>query len=69
MFGDLALAFGILIFLAGMFVGYLMGKYAEDECPRNILGYNCKGEMCDHSEQTLTEARWWAMKREADRNA
>lgn len=26
------------------------------DCPRVVLGYNCKGDKCDHSEIELAKA-------------
>ena len=38
----------------------------DDDCPRMILGYKCRGNDCDHSLLTLEEAKeamgnhyWW----------
>lgn len=27
------------------------------ECPREILGYHCKGDACDHSKQAIAMAK------------
>ncbi|MFA5937343.1 MAG: hypothetical protein WC822_05735, partial [Candidatus Paceibacterota bacterium] len=27
------------------------------DCPRMIMGYNCKGEGCDHSEESIMAAK------------
>lgn len=67
MMGDLALAFGFVLMLIGGFIGYWIGRMHEPECPRMILGYNCKGETCDHSEKTLQEAQWAMMKRQINK--
>lgn len=32
--------------------------YFDDECPRVILGYNCKGDHCDHSDEAVRDAHW-----------
>lgn len=29
----------------------------QEECPREILQYNCKGKYCDHSPEALREAK------------
>ena len=31
--------------------------WGDDECPRIIYGYNCKGEKCDHSAAAIEEAK------------
>lgn len=29
----------------------------EDKCPRSIMGYNCRGQNCDHSDKALADAK------------
>lgn len=43
-----------------------VGALEEDDCPRMILGYDCRGKHCDHSLLALEEAKeamgnnyWW----------
>lgn len=28
-----------------------------EECPREMLGYNCKGEKCDHSKEEIKRVK------------
>lgn len=48
-----------LIFFA--IIAWLADWAQEHECPRMILGYNCKGDTCDHSEKARDEA-WRAVR-------
>lgn len=37
---------------------FCFNAYFDDECPRMILGYNCKGKICDHSDEAVQQAKW-----------
>ena len=51
----------IVLFLIGVAIGYAWRKLEEldrEKCPREIYGYNCRGEGCDHSKRAIAEAEW-----------
>ncbi len=52
-------------FLIGMIIGGILGylsrivsEWDKEKCPRQIRGYNCQGEKCDHSKVAVAEAEW-----------
>lgn len=47
--------FIVISFICGVFAGY--GFAPGNQCPRKILGYNCKGEDCDHSNAAIVSAK------------
>jgi hypothetical protein len=58
----------IVAAFCGAVIGFITGRgsmepkhhYHEDddyECPAMIQGYNCKGDLCDHSRLAVLEAR------------
>jgi hypothetical protein len=50
----LAIIFGAVIF--GIIIAVIISD--DGECPREIYGYSCKGKNCDHSIETIEEAKW-----------
>lgn len=42
----ITLIIGLIIFAA---LVWWADHMRENECPRQILGYNCRGKECDHS--------------------
>lgn len=46
----------LLVFGIALFIGWCIWLSVPD-CPRQIMGYNCKGDKCDHSKETLTAAK------------
>lgn len=51
----------IALILAAFFVGTIFGGVAAkmaEECPRQIRGYSCQGEKCDHSRKAVAEAKY-----------
>lgn len=49
---EVIVMFGIL----GIVAGLALASSAY-ECPREILGYNCRGKGCDHSDKLIKEAK------------
>lgn len=45
--------------LIGVIIGMFIGRFFRPgkECPRNVLGYDCKGNKCDHSDSIYYEAK------------
>lgn len=39
--------------VCGMVIGYVVRAADEEDCPRRVLQYNCKGETCDHRQSVL----------------
>lgn len=39
-----------------LFIGYAFGL-STDECPRMIMGYNCRGNDCNHSKNEVAKAK------------
>jgi len=31
--------------------------YFDEDCPRVIMGYNCHGDRCDHSDEAVEQAK------------
>lgn len=31
--------------------------HVEDNCPRSIMGYSCRGQNCDHSDEAIADAK------------
>ena len=50
----ITLVIGIII---GWYVTAAYYRNKDGECPRMALGYNCKGETCDHSYAAMQEIR------------
>lgn len=48
----------IFLIAASAFLLYVLTVLFDkiEECPRCVLGYNCKGKDCDHSEEELQKA-------------
>jgi len=48
-------------FVIGVIVGAVVtASYYQNkqgECPREAMGYNCKGSDCDHSYRAMQEIR------------
>ncbi len=42
---------GYVIFLLGMFCGAVLNP--DEDCPARVIGFNCKGDNCDHRKSTL----------------
>lgn len=48
----------IIMFVCGIAVGYGLTHTNEDECPREIMGYQCRyGDRCDHSPEAVARAK------------
>lgn len=45
----------ILGMIVAFFIGYAMGN--DEECPRIIVGWDCKGDRCDHSKEAIRQAK------------
>lgn len=43
----------IIAGIAGMVIGYTLRATDEEDCPRRVLQYNCRGEGCDHRKSVL----------------
>lgn len=48
-------------FILGVMIAYILGYEAgksttQDICPREVAGWNCKYDECDHSAKALYEA-------------
>lgn len=43
----------------GIFIALIIGAiiWFNDECPRVILGYNCRGKNCDHDPLEVQKAK------------
>lgn len=40
----------LIAYGAGLLMGFIGAKAEnKEDCPRVMLGYNCKGKECDHS--------------------
>jgi hypothetical protein len=46
----------IAAFILGIFFGAGIA-WSNQECPREIRGYNCKGETCNHSRVMVMQAK------------
>jgi len=46
----------IVLFILGFIIGKAM-TYEPEECPREILGYNCRGSECNHDPDNVFEAK------------
>lgn len=54
--GEIVIA--IIMFVCGIAVGYGLTHTNEDECPREIMGYQCRyGDRCDHSLEAVAKAK------------
>lgn len=42
-------------FILGMIMGAMISK--EEDCPRSVLGYDCRGDRCDHRKSELYQAK------------
>jgi len=40
-----------------LIIGAVLWAVSGPDCPRQVLGYNCKGRDCDHSREELARAR------------
>lgn len=48
----------IVMFICGIAVGYGLTSTKDDECPREIMGYQCRyGDRCDHSPEAVARAK------------
>lgn len=47
----------IVICVALVVLAIAIAHIRSDECPREILGYRCKGETCDHSKIEVARAK------------
>lgn len=47
----------MIVFALSLIVGFALGMWArgtqDENCPRAVLGYNCRGNTCDHDELLL----------------
>jgi hypothetical protein len=47
----------VIVFLISLVFGIVIGIWArgleEEDCPRRVLHYRCRGDRCDHSEVLL----------------
>lgn len=51
--------------MVGFFIGLVIGilvhighvKFADEDCPRCVLGYDCRGDRCDHRKSELYKAK------------
>lgn len=34
-----------------------VGLGHEEDCPASLIGYNCKGKTCDHSEEEMERVK------------
>jgi len=46
----------ILFLLAGIIFGMTIAGKPTEQCPRDIMGYKCKGKGCNHSELEIDKA-------------
>lgn len=46
----------IVVAIIAAILGYVLGKSIEEDCPRSVLGYNCRGKKCDHDKVLLWQA-------------
>lgn len=46
----------IWLLLLGLFIASLFLIKSETRCPREVLGYQCKGQTCDHSDEAQADA-------------
>lgn len=52
--------------IVGLIIGAICGAVAtagfmwvdNQECPRVIYGYRCKGKGCDHDPRLVAQAKW-----------
>jgi hypothetical protein len=49
----LTLIFGLIV---GLVLGYVSGKRV-DQCPKEIKGYTCEGEKCNHNKALVEQAK------------
>lgn len=49
----------IAIVLIWWFILYnlAMSRFREGKCPRELAGYSCRGEGCDHSEECMRKTK------------
>lgn len=45
----------LVIIAAALALGWALSN--AEECPRQILGYRCKGDACDHSKIEVMRAK------------
>lgn len=48
---------GLLIAGGIILLIIVIAVWNHEECPRMILGYNCRGKNCDHSEELVRNAK------------
>lgn len=46
----------IIAAVIGGFIGYSLGL-SQDECPRELQGYNCQGDRCNHSKYEVNKIK------------
>jgi len=46
-----------IIILSVLIIGAVLWAASGPDCPREIVGYNCKGRGCDHSREEIARAR------------
>lgn len=61
----------LIMFICGIGVGYGLTSGRDEECPRELMGYQCRyGDRCDHSPEAVAKAKQELQDRlEADRQA
>jgi hypothetical protein len=45
--------FAFITLIVGVCLGIWVRGMEEEDCPRRVLHYRCRGERCDHSEILL----------------
>lgn len=54
---DVVLAVIIVGGLITVALGLGFHHMEDEDCPRAVMGYNCKGDKCDHSPEELRRAK------------
>ena len=49
-------AWALVPFGIALFIGWCIWLSVPD-CPREIMGYKCKGDLCDHSKEAMMIAK------------
>lgn len=59
----------IIAAICGGIAGYATRVMDEEDCPRRVLQYSCKGDLCDHSKSLLYTNMATMAKNDEDREA